>query len=700
MRSRPRARAQILGVCASLFLGACGSDPAPNPADAAAADAAPGDAADAGGDAAADLAADLVPTPPSPDPLPVDSAFDTDYTPLGDKTVTTLLEVLRPMYGYIPYLDAERRPRVPVAEFGALRGQPGELHLLRDQLALPADLTPTGWQAGKLPESSRSALYGFVFSDCQMTDSESPALVAKNKSGALGAPAFREHGALIPQLLDALIRTANRFAQVRPFDVVISLGDSLEDTQQNELEWWLKLVNGGTVSPDSGVRDDVVPGPGNDANDPFIAEGFAPGTPWIEAVGNHDILVNGMFPAGLIEEANASPDILTALLDKTAKLGLALPGVGTATVHPAFYPPDLRGEFRIKPQAFDPQQLPDLKKEVASLHPKAIPPDPGRAALGHCGFIERNHAAAGVPAGHGFSAQNVSDCTGWYTYEPVAGLPLRIVSLDFGPVEGGSQGILTRPHVNGELDTTKAFDPRYDQVAFLDAELAKAAKDHVALIVLSHQPSDSLVTESLLTLFENLIADAPLLLELWHKWVGVPAQAVDTVPFRQKLAACPHVIAHFCGHTHHNAISAICPDGSELQGDQSGRCKPGPNGETGYWEVTSAAVADHPHQGRLFEIVHIAGRQAALYLTVVDARIPPGSFAELGRFIARAVLASSKGDNGGLGLPTDRNVLLPLALSADVAGAWTAAKLADTLESESTLRQATASLPPLPVWSK
>ena len=638
-----RNLAPRLLTLSALWLAACGSDavPATHADSAAAADAPKPDttAADAAGaDLAADAPAEVSPTPASPDPLAADPTFDTKYAPLADQAVTTLLEVLRPMYGYLPYLDAERRPRVPAAEFGLVRGQPGEPHQLRDQLALPADLTPTGWMAGQLPTGTRSALYGFIFTDCQMTDSESPALVAKNK--VMGAPAFREHGALIPQLLDALIRTANHFAQKRPFDVVFSLGDALEDTQQNELDWWQTLVNGGTVSPDSGARDDVVPGPGNDANDPFTAQGFAKGTPWIEAIGNHDILVNGNFPAGLIADANAAPDINAALQAKISGLGLSLPGVGTASVHPAFYPPALRGEFRVRMDAFDPKQLPDMKTEVSQLQPKEIPTDPGRVALGHCGFIARNQDAAGLPAGHGFSQQNVSDCTGWFTYEPVPGLALRIVSLDFGPVEGGSQGILTRPHVNGELDQQKAYDPRWDQIAFLDAELAKAAQDHVALIVLSHQPSDSLVTSSLLTMFENLIEDSPVLLDLWHKWVGVPVEALDTVPFRQKLAASPNVIAHFCGHTHHNAIAAICPDGTALAADQAGRCKPGTAGETGYWEITSAAVADFPHQGRLFEAVHVAGRRAALYLTVLDARIPPGSFAELGRFISRAVLAA------------------------------------------------------------
>jgi len=349
--------------------------------------------------------------------------------------------------------------------------------------------------------------------------------------------------------------------------------------------------------------------------------------------------------------------------------------------------------------AFDPKQLPDIKTEVSTLQPATIPADPGRAALGHCGFIAHNYAAPGQPAGHGFSPQNVSDCTGWYTYEPQAGLPLRVLSLDFGPVEGGSQGILTRPHSNGQLDKEKAFNPRYDQVAFLDAELAKAAQDKVALIVLSHQPSDSLVTESLLTAFENLIDDSPLLIDLWHKWVGVPVEAVDTVPFRKKLAASPNVIAHFCGHTHDNAIVAICADGTELAAKDTTRCKPGSAGETGYWEVTSASVADFPHQGRLFEAVHVAGRQAALYLTVLDARIPPASFAELGRVISRAVAAAGKGGPGGLGAPGDRNVLLPVALPPDVATAWTAAKLPQSLESETTLRQSAGTMPSLPRWT-
>ena len=88
---------RLLPLCA-VWLAACGSDalPATHTDSAATADAPKPDttAADAAGaDLAADAPAEVSPTPASPDPLAADPTFDTQYAPLADEAVTTLLEV-------------------------------------------------------------------------------------------------------------------------------------------------------------------------------------------------------------------------------------------------------------------------------------------------------------------------------------------------------------------------------------------------------------------------------------------------------------------------------------------------------------------------------------------------------------------------------------------------------------------------------
>jgi hypothetical protein len=163
------------------------------------------------------------------------------------------------------------------------------------------------------------------------------------------------------------------------------------------------------------------------------------------------------------------------------------------------------------------------------------------------------------------------------------------------------------------------------------------------------------------------------------------------------LAASPNVIVHLAGHHHQNRVRAICPDGSVLDSSE-GRCDAGPGRGAGYWEIATAAVVDFPHQGRFVEVIHVEGRLAALYLTMLDPQIPADSFTERGRFIARAWEAFHRDGDGGLGQRTDRNVLLPVVLPEAVATRWDTSSMATAIESETTLTEPQPPLPRLPVW--
>jgi len=203
---------------------------------------------------APDVPEDDTATPPEVvlvDPLPVAATFDAAYASLGDAVVTTLVETLAPRYGYETYVTADGAMRVPPTDFGAVEGQPGEPHHLRDQLALPASVDASALVAGALPAGSRSLFYGLVLSDVQLVDADSPSQVAKNSiSTAAGfpLPAHRPHGEFAAHLADAVIQTTARFAEPRPFDAALILGDAIENGQANELSWFLTLLGGGELS--------------------------------------------------------------------------------------------------------------------------------------------------------------------------------------------------------------------------------------------------------------------------------------------------------------------------------------------------------------------------------------------------------------------------------------------------------------------
>jgi hypothetical protein len=632
------------------------------------------------------------------EPLPEASDFVTGHAALGDLVATTLTETLRPRFGFGSYLDAEGRLLVPLDAVGRLEPQPGEPHLLRDQLALPegAETELSTWTIGALPEDTRSYFYALVLSDPQLVDVDSPAQVAKNAAvtfSGFALPAYRPHGEFAPALVDSLIRSANRFATPRPFDAALICGDLAENGQKNELAWIHTLLMGGEVLPDSGARDDVIPGPGNDAFDPFIAEGLGL-TPWVAVVGNHDILINGNFPPSLIRKLYEDPALLDALVELTDPLGLTVPGDPLADIHPALFPHDSRAAFRVDPDAFHPLQLPTAD-ELLALAPAPSPTDPERAPQDVCGFVELHRRLGGSPEGHGFSARNEEDCTGFFTWDPVPGLPLRIIALMLGPAEGGPSGILSRPAEGGKLDLTRAYDPRFDQIAFLETELARAKTEGVAVIVMSHQRSDDLSTDaflrSLLPLFAGTGLDTFIESE-----IPAPVDPLSTEAFRTLLASSGHVLAHLSGHTHTSGILAICADGS-ARGPNDDRCPPGASGETGYWEVTTGGAISFPHQGRLLELVHAGGSLAGLYLTMVDPRIPSDSFLLRGLFTSIVGEQMGSAWGGSLGTRLDRNVLLPVALPASVAESMTDYDAHTTLVSETTLYETRPALPPLPV---
>ncbi len=655
-------------------------------------------------DEAEDIAEDVPPDmedeqePPELIPLDPDPAFDEDYEGVGNEVVTTLVQTWRPRYGFTDYLSNDGRPRAPLEEFGKVYPQPGEPHLLRDQLAMPDG--DVAWTAGALPEGSRSAFYGFVIADPQLIDMDSPSQIAKNAVdiGGFTLPAYLPQGEMIPHLMDALVQSADKFQQNRPLDAVIIVGDLIENGQANELAWFVSLMEGGEVSSDSGPRDDVVPGPDNDPNDPFVAAGFSEGTPWLSTIGNHDILINGNFPHPLVDAVWADDEIRTELESVLLTFGLTIPAPSTFDLHPAWFPHEDRAAFRINPDDFQLDQLPS-QETLQALEPLEVDADPERFGMDVCDYVSLHHDTGGEPVGHGFTLENVADCTAWYTYDPVPGAPVRIISLSLGPLEGGPSGILARPYANGELIEEQVGNPRFDQVAFLEQELERAREEGVAVVVMTHQASDSIVTASSLSLLDLLIGNNPLLRAFLDENILNPPEgaAVSEGQFRQMLTDSQVVIAHLAGHNHANRILAICPDG-EAHGPEDPRCEPGDDGQSGYWEITTVGTREFPHQGRFMELVHVEGQLGALYLTLIDPHIPEGSFTELGRFITRAS-DSVDGDRGGRqGTLLDRNVVLPFPLLPQVAQNWSDAELPGTLESETSLLESRGPLPELPVW--
>ncbi|MBI4356942.1 MAG: hypothetical protein HY559_03595 [Gammaproteobacteria bacterium] len=445
------------------------------------------------------------------------------------------------------FVDSTTRETVEsYPELGRVVEGPGKKRILRNNLNIAAS-----------PQEAASVFYLLHLSDFQVVDEKSPALTPTNDfalDGQVFQGSYRPQGPYLTQTANAIIKAARKLADhTRHFDLAVHTGDAVENAQHNELEWFLTLLNGGTIHPDSGNKVDLIKGPSNDPNDPFISEGLA--TPWLSVIGNHDMLLQGNFPLALVEYLN-TPQIASYFIQTFGQFKIAIPSLPTAShsrggITPEqiyLVPPTLSVAEGIISGLNKPLALSDLPsrtdfledflnyfENIPQVHP--ITPDPKRKAMDRCGFVKAHlQATNGVPKGHGFTETNLvkdAGCLGNYAYIPPENPVFRVVALDTNKTFGGSEGafgkpqkpfdpkqlldkkgslridrktsndlshglvwpdngmlLFTVPYAQGDSNPTYFNHPPQDSLVFLEEQLQLAKNNHELVIVLSHHPSD------------------------------------------------------------------------------------------------------------------------------------------------------------------------------------------------------------------
>jgi metallophosphoesterase (TIGR03767 family) len=534
-----------------------------------------------------------------------------------------------------PVLTTQRRLGAgPVARDGAsapyrhVVAIGGEPHQVRDELALPGSATVE--PAGGLP-----ILCLVHITDLQLADVSSPARFEflnryfADPRYAEIVPVQRPQEALTAHAIEATLRTVSNLTGpvtgLAP-QLAVTTGDAIDNAQWNELQAFLALFDGGTVSFGGryeGVQsvhwpDDIFwkpDGHGQDGPDIFRREFAFPHHPgmldraladfsaaglamgWLSCFGNHEALNQGV---GI----------------PTQGLVAAL----TSGVKPVRLPDDFDHDRAL--ELFT--ERPEMFMSGPTL---PVTADPGRRPVTRSEFVAAHFAPGARPDGHGFTERNRRDGTAYYVHDTPAA---RLIALDTTCLAGGADGCL-------DLDQARWLESSLAEVhsRFRDhaGEEVRTGNEDKLVILFSHHGIDTLTNS-------RLAHSGP---------DGVPLLSGQEV--LNLLYRFGNVVLWLNGHTHTNAIRP--------------RRDPGAAGR-GFWEVTTCAVSDWPCQTRLIELADHDG-ELAIVCTMIDHDTPPAvqslvtsnDLASLHRELAANMPFAGAGSSQE-GTATDRNVVLRL----------------------------------------
>jgi metallophosphoesterase (TIGR03767 family) len=472
-------------------------------------------------------------------------------------------------------------------------------------------------------ESRRTALAAFVqFTDLHLMDVQHPLRLEYVR--VHDRHAWRPHEALTVPGAVSLVERVNalRGAPVTgsPLHFVMTTGDNTDNNAHSELEWFMKVMSGGRITPNTGdphhyegvqnsgmklywqasstVRDqDKALGFPHLAGylAAAIREVRSPGLnlPWYSTVGNHDALPLGCFGS------HADP-----YLAEAAVAGKKLMSVGDAEAK------KLQDSIR---NAQDPKgsgYRDFLKAHARSM--RSVTADEKRAPYTSADYLKAHldPAYQGLgPVGHGYSSANVAAGTQYYAFR----ISDDVIGISLDTTDAGG-------HYDGSIGSV--------QLAWLEKTL-RENKDSYA-VVFSHHTGKSMT---------NTRPD--------------PAHPSDRRHTGAELVTVlnrhANVLAWVNGHIHRNLIT---PHKAS-------------NGNS-FWEITTASHVDYPHLARIVELVDNKDGTISLFTTLIESAAPHRTdFADLSQTglaaLYRELAFNAPGASKALaGDTTDRNTELVL----------------------------------------
>jgi metallophosphoesterase (TIGR03768 family) len=428
------------------------------------------------------------------------------------------------------------------------------------------------------PNAARLLTF-FTMSDIHIADKESPAQpLYIGWSAAYGASTSSAYSPVILstiQVLDAAVQTINALHKKSPFDFGISLGDDTNNTQYNELRWFIDVLDGKFITPSSGAHAGACT---IDYQMPFKAAGLDKAIPWYQTIGNHDQFWMGSAYEDIkTMQAHIGNTVLNMSDDPTPTpdgvngYGAYMGVVDGSTPYGEVIKGGPQEDFDIPPTVVADEDRHSLSIGTSSS----------------LNWMSEFFNTTSNPVGHGFNQTNLDNDFACYSFEPKADLPLKVIVLD-DTVKGPGQPNYAR----AALDQTR--------LDWLEDELQEGQDHDKLMIIAAHipiHPQQTLDPDS---------GNYPLFSS---------TSIVDDLSLLDILHTYPNLILWISGHRHMNVVTPQ-PYNPSIAGQ-------GP--ENSFWEVEASSLRDFPQQFRTFDIRRNGDNTVSIFVTDVDPAVRLGS---------------------------------------------------------------------------
>jgi len=457
-----------------------------------------------------------------------------------------------------------------------------------------SSIMPTDYDVSSV-NNAASLLSFFTMSDIHIYDKESPSqpfytLQYLNSYEVGHTPAITYTMLYTTHILDAAIQTVNALHKQKPFDCGLFLGDADNNSQYNELRWYIDVIDGKFIRPSSGAHA------GEDTiyyQKPYKAAGLDKTIPWYQTKGNHDDFWFGSVPNNdYLRQSHIGEDLLrlglNILVDPYQGFDERMYYMGTVDGSTPYG--DIIGAGHVNTTS---------AIKVAA--------DPNRYSLTMKTWMNEFFNTSSSPVGHGFTRSNIDNNFASYSFEPKSNIPIKVIMLDDNQSEDHPN------HGNGSLDKA-----RYD---WLINELDKGQAEGKLMIIAAHVPIG-------IAAFAE--PNKPSNVGCWGPESYIQDTDTDELiaapdTLIAKLQTYSNLILWLAGHTHFNQVTPFK--------------SPDPNHpELGFWEVQTPSLRDFPQQFRTFDIVRNTDNTLSIIITDVDPAVRDGSPAAMSRFYAVAAM--------------------------------------------------------------